>query len=931
MHDRVYIAPFSEIGREDVARAGGKGANLGALGRWGFRVPPGFCVLAHAYRAVVHSPAVATRLREELEGLQPDDVPALEAASDRIRRAIASCPLPDGLQAALAEAYRALGAHASGPEPLVAVRSSVGTRDLRRSSFPGQMDTYHHVRGSDEVIRLVRSCWASAFNAHAVRFRQEAAIDHFDVFVAPLVQLMVPSDIAGVLFTADPVTHDRRHLVINAAPGLGEAVVGGRLSPDHYRVDKATGIVLDARPGHKPFRLMLDEDRGHGVREEEIPESARRVPCLEPDPLARLARTAIEIEERYGVPQDVEWAFHEGVLYILQSRPISTWDADRAAAAEAQPPPFPASWTSEFDTHVPDTDPPTYTSANISEVLPGVLTPLSVAGLKVLDWGFYKPNAEIGLVSDPFPPEPNRHLFVGLFYGRAHLNLSRFRQIMSQIPGGSTSEFDRPLPETEGDGVEDTPVDLRHRARNLLRLPILAHRFLRMRRRVLRELPEMTAHAWERRERLRARPLSDYSPAEFLAEMEGSEEDGRKATSLHIENSQFAVFAYEMLRKLTRRYLDDDTGVFAARLVTGLGSLESARPSFEIHGLYRMAARSPSLRALFLDSEAGTVLERLRNSRCPDCAAFLEELSAFLYRYGYRSVFEAEVSLPSWEEDPSFVFRVIQDYLRAAHVADPAAIERRQSAERRTAEAEALGRLGRNPLRRALFLRVLADARRFLAAREGNKALLMLGIHEAKRAFHEMARRFEAMGAIRREDDFYFLTQEEIRQLAADPEGIGRGELEGRVARRRRIHAWNLQVRLPDVFTGRPDPLPAREAEAPTEPPAVLRGLPVSPGRVTGKARVILDPRQDAHMDAGEILVAPVTDAAWTPLFLMASGLVVDVGGLLSHGSIVAREYGIPGVLNVIDGTKRIRTGQVITVDGDRGEVHLEPAGYTAA
>jgi pyruvate,water dikinase len=343
--------------------------------------------------------------------------------------------------------------------------------------------------------------------------------------------------------------------------------------------------------------------------------------------------------------------------------------------------------------------------------------------------------------------------------------------------------------------------------------------------------------------------------------------------------------------------------------------MESARPTFGIYRLYRFVSDSPVLTKLFQENGVREILSLLRGSLEAEQEAFKGRLDAFLQDYGYRAVAEAEMRAPSWDEDPSFVLSMIQNYLRAEHVEDPAHIEIRQRKDREAATEEAHARLGW--LKRQVFEWVRKEACTFLVARENGKALTIMGLHDLKKTLRVLGTRLHEKGILEDAEDIYFLSMEELISTC-------RGEkidVSSLVPRRKKEYERNRTVTLPETFTGRP--VPMQREEAVVNESRVLKGLPVSPGRVTGPARVIMDPREDAHLEEGEILVAPVTDTGWTPLFILAKGLVVDIGGLLSHGSIVAREYGIPGVLNVMVGTKRIKTGQVITVDGTTGEVYL--------
>jgi pyruvate,water dikinase len=331
-----------------------------------------------------------------------------------------------------------------------------------------------------------------------------------------------------------------------------------------------------------------------------------------------------------------------------------------------------------------------------------------------------------------------------------------------------------------------------------------------------------------------------------------------------------------------------------------------------------MVLASPKLRGAFEAHDGGEIERRLASIGSPEASAFRQRLDEFLSRHGHRSVMETEAAAKSWDEDLPTVFVMIRNYLHAPDSADPQQHEERQRQERERVTAEALVRL--SWWKRPLLRFVVRGAHQWVVNREHTKSLLVSTSHRARKLSRELARRLVDQGALVDIWDFYYLTLDEARALVG-------GELSHEVAyahieRRRAEEERNRSVLLPQTFRGRPQPL--QPTNLPLPDGHQLEGIAVSPGRVTGRARVILDPRQDGEIEPGEILVAPVTDAGWTPLFIAAAGVVVDVGSTLSHGSTVAREYGLPAVVNVKHGTRLIRSGQTITVDGTHGVVVLE-------
>jgi rifampicin phosphotransferase len=895
-----YVSFLDETGLDDLRQVGGKAANLGHLTGAGYRVPAGFSVKADAFDLLLSASGLRGEVKRSLDSLDFDDLPAVDAEMDHVRSLIESTPVQPAVETEIREAYAKLTSE--DPGALVAVRSSVGTRDLSASSFPGQMDTYHNVKGADDVLDLVRRCWASCFSYRATVSRNARGIDHFDVFIAPLVQLMVPAETAGVLFSANPLNGEPGQCVINACFGLGEGVVSGEVNADHLVIDRSSGRTLEAAIGEKRFMFTLDPGSGAGTRKVELAGERGASPCLGDSQVRELTELAGSIEQLYGCPQDIEWAYRDGVLHVLQSRKITALGS--ASAPEAE-------WDSEFDTRV-DPRYPYYTLSNISEVLCGVLTPLTISGIDALDYGFVKTNTDFGLLRDIKPD--SEHTFLGIFYNRAHLNLSVVKAVTTKLPGASAQEFERMVPDDASEFDEKFVLTPRSAA-------TMAGAMLRVLYKVIhigRDVRAMRADLSARINTARALDVERMPYDDLFAWMDESREYRFKVIAHHITVSQFAVVFHDLMRKLTEKWLDDEHGTIAARLVTGLQNIESAQPSIEIWDLSRLVKRSPALLELFAGTAPEELLDAVTDSTDPDCAAFHRELEAFLARFGYRSVFEAELMLPNWGDDPSYVFTMIANYLQTDETVSPRELAGKQEAERIETSRQVMARLG-GP-QRPVFSLFLWLSQKFIAMREYTKATLVMGIAQIKREYHALSRRFTAEGIIDEPLDVFFLTSDEVRALAVgrrigeDPRAV--------ISRRRAEYERNKTVVLPEYSKGKPVPLRPEDLAA-GGGIEVLSGIAVSPGRVTGRARVITDPRSNARIQPGEILVAPVTDAAWTPLFVTAGAIVVDVGGPLSHGSIVAREYGIPGVLNVGTATRIVKTGQLITVDGDAGKVFL--------
>lgn len=675
-----YVAFLTEIDLDDAGRAGGKASILGHLSSRGFSVPNGFCVLASAYEDVLSLPGIRDRIQDRMNGIAFSNPTSVEEGAAAIADIFSATTLPNDMGNEILGACKELvSGAASGP--LLAVRSSAATRDLTITSFPGQMESYLNIRDPEKVLERIRGCWASAFSYSSIVNRRARDISHFDVFVAPIVQLMVEPASAGVMFTENPLDGQRDQVVINACFGLGEGVVSGGLRCDHFVVHRDSDRVLQENIGDKDFKIVLDERRGAGNTKIPLGADERGRPSLSRREITQLVKLARDIEDIMGSPQDIEWAFEDGKLYILQSRAIAPAGASPSIEAGT------TEWTSEFDSTV-DPDWPDYTLSNISEVLPEVLTPLSISDIGFLDYAFMKCNSDLGLTKGIH--SQGEYTFIGIFYGRAHLNLSVYRAVITKIPGATTKEFDRRAPE---DLREDEVAGWRPTPQSILALPGILARTIYQAGQAPKRAVSISDDFNRKIKRFRQMDYEKMPYPEIFRILAEIREDLHDVMAVHIAASQFSVSYYDLLSRATARLLGDSDGILAARLVTGLQYLESAMPSVPIWDLSRMVEQSGPLWKLFTDNEPGAILKLLAADPSQEAEAFLRALDSFLDRFGYRGVNEAEAMSPNWEEDPSYVLAMIKNYLQAEEGLNPRNLASRQAKEREEAVNEALGRL----------------------------------------------------------------------------------------------------------------------------------------------------------------------------------------------------------------------------------------------
>ena len=872
---------------DDAAIVGGKAAGLSRLIRYGAPVPPGFVLSAGVYRTFVEENGLA------------DGIVDATSSSDALAQ-LQSGTWPERLRSDVERAYAALMASAGNVAS--AVRSSATAEDGATASFAGQHRTLLNVRGLDAVLAAVLECWASLHSEEAVEYRRAQGVEEDGLAMAVVVQALAPAEASGVAFTVDPATGDGGVVVVEAVWGLGEGLVGGLVTPDHYAIRKADGGFV--RREVSPQSLQVVPAPDGGIRNEDVPPERATSPVLSKEQARELVQLATRIEEQAGSPQDIEWAWAAGEFVILQSRPVT----GVVAAVESE------GWVSEFDT---DTNPETiWTSANVQEVLPGQMSPFaSSIQLEALEKYGLEPVERMGIKLTNDDP------FFAFFYGRAFLNVTMMLDMIDQTPFASQEALmDQylSLSRASANDFDYTKIPQRRMWKKLAGYIRVLPRMLWYRIRLPKDIErsEEIVEAFRREDA--ERPVSEQSDEELVQTFEDGIDRSGDVGITHVSGAGITGSAFEVLRNCTERWLDDEAGTLQANLVTGLAGLESALPAFELWELSRLVLASAVLKEAFETSDGAEIERRLEAANRDETAAFRRAFVKFIEHHGHRSVMEAEAAAKSWEEDVATVYVMIRNYLKADPAASPQRIEERQRKQREAATDESRRKL--RFWQRPIFRYALGEAQQWIASREHTKSLLVRTTDRSRHYSREMARRLVERGKLADAFDLYQLTWTEARALLLGE--LSPEEAAASIERRKEEHARNATVTLPEMFRGRPIPLRPEEMALPEG--RVLEGIPVSPGRVTAKARVIMDPRTDAAIEPGEVLVAPVTDAGWTPLFVAASAVVVDVGGTLSHGSTVAREYGLPAVVNVKYGTRMIRTGQTITVDGTLGTVVLE-------
>ena len=854
MHRRQVVPLFELTGRDQI-KAGSKAVGQARLARAGMPVPPGFCVAASAYREHLEDNA----LLEEARGLCERYSASLDGegrtALESLRARIVTAPMREELKEEIAAALRTLQAEA------VAVRSTATAEDLPESSFAGQYDTYLDIHDPAGCLEAVKRCWASLWTERAFDYRTRNGFDHLAVDMAVMVQCMVPAEAAGVVFSADPVTGRADRMIVEAVPGLGEALVSGRIAPDRFVVSK------------------------QGLR---VLSSSAAAPCIGEDAARLICLMAMRAEAVFGQVLDLEWASEGGRVFLLQARPITTLGRER-------------SWE----------DRQVWSNINVGEVLPDVVTPATWSLVEIVIFKIFV--SVFGRMGIDFGENP----IVGQVAGRAYFNLNTMTGTLDSISGLWKMDVGEILgggQELKGLAVprEDIP-DLDFSMGKFLRKApsFLAWVFANSLEKgdaFLGELREMLARLWE----LDVALLSDgelVGGFDFILDFLGTQDD-------IIGFAARGMYYFMTLDRICRTWLKDYRGITTNRLCSGLPGMESAEAGYQLWRLAVQVRTDPEVEDAVARGESFEACKEVL-TRSAGGRDFLASWDAFMTRHGHHTRGELEVLNPRWSEEPDRVLGMLRAYLGGMDRLDPLAKfdENVKVREEMTGRCR---RLLRNPLKRRLFDYFLAHAQHGLIMRENVKNEAVRCIAVMRFLLLETGRRLAARGILRDEESVFFLSLEET--LAA-LNGAAEPDAAEKALQRREQYEKNLSITPPKIIFGVFDAedFVADDIDLDAEE---LTGLSVSPGVVSGPARVMLR-SDDGHVLPGEIMVAPFTDPGWTPHFLTAAGIVMDMGGLLSHGSIVAREYGIPTVVNVGPATQIIRTGQRIQVDADRGIVRI--------
>lgn len=898
----AYIVEFADQVCQSINLAGGKGANLARMSDGGLPVPPGFCVTTEAYSAFADAISLAPRVEAMLS--------AIEAAPDRLdeetaelRTFITAAAMPESIRAPILTAYATL--EQGG---FVAVRSSGTAEDLEGASFAGLHDTYLDVRGEERLLDAIQRCWASMWSARATFYRGNKGFDQTTARIAVVVQQMVEADVSGVMFTANPLTSATDEIVVNAVYGLGEALVSGIANPDEHILSLADLRVKEQRVGQKAVRIVRDQASGAGTVTVAVPTHEQQRYALSRDLVTRLGALGRDIMSSYGdIPQDIEWAIAAGQIYVLQSRPITGVDF---------------SWDHCLEYWDPGADDVLWSRSWADETWNGAISPLTYSYRDAMRMHALDKSARMWGIKGGLHQAMFKY-----WKGEAYVNTAVMRRAVeaTSLPMFRQGLLSHTAPD-ERDAILSRDLSLP--AYLLMHARILAHGYGPYK--WLRQTYDYLDNRKSEANGLSTDQLKGLSDAELCAEFEKFV--ALKTNFCTVTWTGFFVYARDavtFLNHLVNRWYDGDNPTALSDILTGLPKrTATVEENTELWRLAQSIRQTPALRDAF---EAGGPDFVQACADLPEARQFLDEYERFASAQGHRGHADRDLYFKRRCEDPS-IDHANLTLLLSASDADPGVREAEVNASRNAAVADVEARLRQQPfgwLKARVFRTLLDYVHRFFVLRDDQRHYFDRFTFSMRRIALEIGARLTARGVFQAPEDAFFLGRRELYAALKGEKSDPLLALKLQ-SRRRNFHRMLRKEASPPAFIRCNKSVVFMSAEDNGDG-RNFQGIGTSRGSITARARVVVELRDIGTVSEGEILITQSTDPGWTPVFNLISGIVLETGGMLAHGSCLAREYGLPAVQ--LDGaTRRIPDGAVITLDGEAGSVfihdeqRLEPA-----
>ncbi|RYE19881.1 MAG: phosphoenolpyruvate synthase [Sphingobacteriales bacterium] len=858
-----YTLSFKEVGKAAHNLVGGKGANLGELSKLkGIQVPDGFCITTDAYKTMFDGNAVLDNLLHELELLKPTDLSAISKVAAQLREAIEQIPVADVIVNEIAERLRKLGVYEA-----YAVRSSATAEDLPTASFAGQQDTYLNIMGKAEILKYISKCWASLFTDRAVIYRMQNGFDHRKVQISVVVQKMVFPLASGILFTADPVSSNRKVISIDAGFGLGEALVSGLVNADVYKVND--GVIIDKNIATKMLALYALEEGG--TEERELHNEQQNAAVLTDEQILALAQLGRMIEQHFGRPQDIEWCLADGAFYIVQSRPITTL--------------FPVPEVTDGKNHV-------YLSVGHQQMMTDPIKPLGMS--------FFRMTAQSNM------PTAGGRLFADVTAQlasptRRHVLVNVLGKTDLLTKGALENIIERGYIETIPDDPQQVPTGRQVDYNVQIAYdPALVTELIRNSEEAIKALKEViqTKRGLELLDFIREHNKKSVSDPRSLQVIMTA----MNATIWVNEKMNEWLGEKSVADTLTQSVPNNITAQMGHDL---LQVADAMRPYKDVVAYLQSIKQHDD----FLNE-----LPELNGGQ-----AAKDAIATFLHKYGMRCAGEIDITRPRWVEQPATLIPAILGNIKNFRSGEG---DRRFQLGLQKAlakEQELLSRLKELPdgVQKATEAQQKMELiRNYSGYREYPKYFIVSRYFMYKQALLKEAECLLADHIISNKEDIYYLSFDELYKLVRTHEFD-----QHLIDQRKEDYKWYEKLTPPRVMTSDGEVLTGKFSRDDL-PEGAIVGLPVSSGIVEGRARVILK-MEDADLQDGDILVTKFTDPSWTPVFISIKSLITEVGGLMTHGAVIAREYGLPAVVSVERATQIIKDGQRIRVNGTDGFIEL--------
>ncbi len=871
----LYMLGFQDIDKTKLMVVGGKGLNLGELSRIEeIRVPEGFCITTEAYQRIIGGHEECNALLTQLSDLKLDDRERIGEISEKIRRVIEGIKIPQDVEEEIVSYLAKFG-----EENAYAVRSSATAEDLPLASFAGQQDTYLNIIGKAAILRHISKCWASLFTDRAVIYRMQNGFDHRKVYLSVVIQRMVFPQASGIMFTADPVTYNRKVLSIDASFGLGEALVSGLVNADIYKV--RDGKILDKKISTKKMAIYALPEGGTEERQIE-PERQNRQ-TLTDKQILQLALMGRKIEAFFGGPQDIEWCLFEDRFYIVQSRPITTL--------------FPLPDVNDGQNRV-------YASLGHQQMMTDAIKPLGISFFQLLskEVPMRKAGGRLFLDITHDLASPIGREFVVRLWGKsdpltknAVLSLMKRKHFMKALPHGK--RYIRLGAEGLSWAMPIEAIKIYRQNDVAMIQKLIAHNEAS-----IRELEQ------------RITRVSGEDLFAFIVE------DHKQLKEIMYNSQGMAailvgVYAANWLNEKMEKWLSEKNA--ADTLSQSVSNNITSEMGLALLDVSDVVRQYPAVMEYFHHATDETFFEEL--TKLAGGAAVGESLRAYLKKYGSRCSGEIDITRTRWNEQPTALLPMILSNIKnfGPNASSIKFKQGLQEAERK--EQDLLSRLEQLPDGKAKAKKtkkMISVLRNFMGYREYPKYAFIQRYFFYKQALLKEAAVLVQKGVIRQQEDIYYLSFEELREV------VRTGQLDySLITRRKEDYQLYEKLTPPRLMTSEGEVI-SGEYSTGKIPQGALAGIPVSTGIIEGRARVILK-MADADIEDGDILVTTFTDPSWTPLFVSIKGLVTEVGGLMTHGAVIAREYGLPAVVSVENATKLIKDGQRIRVNGTEGYVEI--------